>query len=140
MAKKITYYINFTEFMETCGPQDERILSNYHDLKINRDKFILIIKLLLFIIITGILIIYILNMILQRNSINMIEKILLTYYYSAKTKNIILNIFSKLIGYFHDNCGLISNNSTLSSTYQASILNYAKELRKYYHYFKKNFI
>ena len=109
-------------------------------LKINRDKFILIIKLLLFIIITGILIIYILNMILQRKSINMIEKILLTYYYSAETKNIILNIFSKLIGYFHDNCGLISNNSTLSATYQASILNYARELRKYYHNFNKNFI
>ena len=78
-------------------------------------------------------------MILQRKSINMIEKILLTYYYSAETKNIILNIFSKLIGYFHDNCGLISNNSTLSATYQASILNYARELRKYYHNFNKNF-
>ena len=40
MAKKITYYINFTEFMETCGPQDERILSNYYDLKLNRDKYL----------------------------------------------------------------------------------------------------
>ena len=106
--------------------------------KINRDKFILIIKLLLFIIITGILIIYILNMILQRNSINMIEKILLTYYYNAETKNIILNIFSKLLGSFHDISNLTA--SSLSSTYQTSILNYAKELRKYYHNFNQNFI
>ena len=106
--------------------------------KINRDKFILIIKLLLFIIITGILIIYILNMILQRNSINMIEKILLTYYYNAETKNIILNIFSKLIGYFHDFTGLVS--TSLSATYKTSVLSYAKELRKYYHYFNKNYI
>ena len=65
--------------------------------RINKDQFILIIKLCLFIIITGILIIYILNMILQRRSINMTEKILLTYYYNAETKNIILNIFSKLL-------------------------------------------
>ena len=106
--------------------------------RINKDQFILIIKLLLFIIITGILIIYILNMILQRHSINMTEKILLTYYFNAGTKNIILNIFSKLLGSFHDMSGLISN--TLSSTYQTSILSYAKELRIYYHDFNKYFI
>ena len=109
-----------------------------YKIKINKDKFILIIKLMLFVIITGILIIYILNTILQRRSINMIEKILLTYYFNAETKNIILNIFSKLLGSFHDLSGLTS--STLSSTYQASILNYAKELRKYYHAFNKYFI
>ena len=62
--------------------------------KINKDNFIFIFKLMLFIIIILILIIYILNMILQRHYINMTEKILLTFYYNAKTKNIILNIFS----------------------------------------------
>ncbi len=112
-------------------------IDNYR-YKINRVKFILIIKLLLFIIITGILVLYILNMILQRKSINMIEKILLAYYYNAETKNIILNIFSKLLGIFLDMCGLIP--SSLSSTYQSSILNYAVDLRKYYHSFNKNYI
>ena len=43
--------------------------------RINKDQFILFIKLMLFVIITGILIIYILNMILQRSHINMTEKI-----------------------------------------------------------------
>ena len=107
---------------------------------INKDQFILIIKLLLFIIITGILILYILNMILQRQSINIIEKILLTFYFSAETKNILLNIFSKLLGSFHDMSGLIDNNSTLSDSYKANILIYAKELRKYYHDFNKYYI
>ena len=106
--------------------------------RINKDQFILIIKLCLFIIITGILIIYILNMILQRRSINMTEKILLTYYYNAETKNIILNIFSKLLGSFHDLSGLTT--TSLSTTYQSSILSYATELRKYYHDFNKYFI
>ena len=107
---------------------------------INKDQFILIIKLLLFIIITGILILYILNMILQRKSINIIEKILLTFYFSAETKNIILNIFSKLLGSFHDMSGLINNNSTLSDTNKDNILVYANELRKYYHDFNKYYI
>ena len=106
--------------------------------RINKDQFILIIKLMLFVIITGILIIYILNMILQRSHINMTEKILLTYYYNAKTKNIILNIFSKLLGSFYDKIGLTT--ASLSTTYQSSVLSYATELRKYYHDFNKYFI
>ena len=68
----------------------------------------------------------------------MLEKILLTYYFNAETKNIILNIFSKLLGSFHDLSGLTS--TTLSSTYQPSVLSYAKELRIYYHDFNKYFI
>ena len=108
---------------------------------INRDKFILIIKLLLFIIITGILIIYILNMIIQRNSINLIEKILLTYYYNSETKNAIINVFSKLLDYFIDNCGLISNTTASpASSYKTMIINYSNELRENLHNFKKYYI
>ena len=128
------------EQLEIHTQNKEEVLEKIDEYRsnINKDKFILIIKLLLFIIITGILIIYILNLVLQRKSINIIEKILLTYYYNAETKNIILNIYSKLSGYFHDLSGL--TGTKLSATYTESILSYAKELRKYYHNFNKYFI
>ena len=128
------------EQLEIHTQNKEEVLEKIDEYRsnINKDKFILIIKLLLFIIITGILIIYILNLVLQRKSINIIEKILLTYYYNAETKNIILNIYSKLLGYYHDLSGL--TGTKLSATYTESILSYAKELRKYYHNFNKYFI
>ena len=138
------YYDNTKKVINLCKNQKNEDkndimekIDKYKE-KINKDNFIFIFKLMLFIIIILILIIYILNMILQRHYINMTEKILLTFYYNAKTKNIILNIFSKLLGSFIDISGLTS--ISLSETYQASILYYAKELRKYYHDFNKNYI
>ena len=112
-------------------------IDNYR-IKINQARFIFIIKLILYIIITGILIIYILTMILQRNSINMIEKILLTCYFNAETKNIILNIYSKLIGHLQDMAHL--TNKVASSNYIGSIISYASDLREYYHFFQKYYI
>ena len=112
-------------------------IDNYRR-QINQAKFILIIKIFLFIIIIAILFLYILNLILQRKYINMIEKILLAFYYNAETKNILLNIYSKLLGQFHDFANLTTKVS--SSSYIDSILSYGKELRLYYHDFKKTYI
>ena len=74
-------------------------------------------------------------MIFQRKSINMIEKILLTYYYHGETKNILLNIYSKLLGHFHDLAHL--TNKVVSSTYKENIISYGNDLREYFHLFKK---
>ena len=128
------------EFLDLLGQTKKEVLEKIdkYRTKINQDNFILIIKLLLFILIIGILIIYILNLTLQRKSINMIERILLAFYDNAKTKNILSNIHSKLIGHLQD----LSNITTkiISSSYSDSILNYAKELRQYFHLFKKAYI
>ena len=77
-------------------------------------------------------------MILQRKSINMIEKILLTYYFNAETKNEMLNIYSKLFGHLHDLAHLTSQ--VISSNYRTNIISFASELREYYHFFKKYYI
>ena len=107
-------------------------IDKYTD-EINRRKFIFIIKLILSFIIICIFIIYILIIYYQKISINITEKILLTYYYNAHTRDVIQNIYSKLIAIFHDISGIIPQS--LSSSYQAGILNYSTILREKYHYF-----
>ena len=114
----------------------EKIEKYTHE--INKKKFIFIIKLTLSIIIFCIFIIYLLIIYYQSISINVNETILLTYFYNAHTRDVIQNIYSKLIAIFHDCSGIIP--SSLSSSYQAGILSYSPILRENYHFFNDYFL
>ena len=106
--------------------------------EINKKQFIFIIKLILSIIILIIFIIYLLIIYYQGISINVNENILLTYFYNAHTRDVIQNIYSKLIAIFHDLSGIIP--SSLSSSYKAGIMSYSPILRENYHFFNIYFL
>ena len=106
--------------------------------EINKKKFIFIIKLILSLIIFCIFIIYLLIIYYQGISIDVNETILLTYFYNAHTRDVIQNIYSKLIAIFHDCSGIIP--SALSGSYKAGILSYSPILRENYHFFKNYFL
>ena len=114
----------------------EKIEKYTHE--INKKQFIFIIKLILSIIILCIFIIYLLIIYYQGISINVNETILLTYFYNAHTRDVIQNIYSKLIAIFHDCSGIIP--SSLSASYQAGILSYSPILRENYHFFNQYFL
>ena len=101
--------------------------------KINKDKFITIIRWILSIIIIFILIIYIFIIIYQKFIINISEKILFTYYYNAHTRDVMLYIHSKLLYIYYDYLGLITNSNITEQEYQKIIIDLGY-LFKYNHY------
>ena len=134
---------NINKYMDHMEPQMnnqdllmEKIEKYTHE--INKKKFIFIIKLILSIIIICIFIVYLLIIYFQGISIKVNETILLTYFYNAHTRDVIQNIYSKLIAIFHDCSGIIP--SSLSANYQAGILSYSPILRENYHFFNNYFL
>ena len=105
---------------------------------INKEKFIPLIKFILLIITIARLIIYIVIIYDQKNSINVIEKIILAYYYNNHIKGLILNAFSKLNGIYLDESGLMYSYN--SKSYVIYVKEYAIQLREYHqsfnHYFQ----
>ena len=112
-------------------------IEKYRD-EINKETFIFIIKFILFFSIFCIFIVYIIIIYYQVNSVDITEKILLSYYYNAHTRAIILNAFSKLNGIYHDTSGIYP--STLSNSYGQAILSYSFLLRENYHSFNNYYV
>ena len=106
--------------------------------EINKERFIFINKLILTIITICIFIVYIIIMYYQGNSINITEKILLSFYYNAHTRSIILNTLSKINGIYHDVSGIFP--SSLSASYDKEIITYSNLIRYNYHFFNKYFL
>ena len=107
-------------------------------LKINKNNFIFVIQIILSLIIIFIFCIYLIIISHQKTSINTNEKILLAYFFNGQTRNVLQNIYSKLIAIFHDISGVIPQS--LSANYQAGILSYSKILRDNYHKFNNIFL
>ena len=103
--------------------------------QINRDKFILIIKLLLYIIIICIFAIYISILIFQKFLIKRSESILLSYYYISQTRESLLNIHSLMLELYYYNFQLCKNDITNHSQQQRSLKQYYDILKEnYYNY------
>ena len=119
---------------------DEKILIIIKKYKneIDKERFIFIIKFILYIIIFCIFVVYIIIIIYQSTSIDVTEKILLSYYYNTHTRGIILNIFSKLNGLYLDISGI--HPSAISDSYDQAILSYLNSLRDNFHYFSNYYI
>ena len=92
--------------------------------EINKEKFIFVIKFSLSIIIICIFIIYLLLMHYQGISINITEKIVLSYFYNSQTKDILFDTLSKLNGIYNDVCGITPQK--ISDGYTDSIIYFSK--------------
>ncbi len=77
--------------------------------KINKDKFITIIKWILSIIIFCILVIYFSIIIFQKYILAVSKNVLLAYYYNSHTKDTMQNIQSKLLLVYYEFLGLIDD-------------------------------
>ena len=108
--------------------------------KINRDKFIFIIEIILTILIIFILIMDIFIIIYQKKLIKEQEKILITYYLSNNIKIIIQNIHSQLLQIFLNYYGFVDNKIVSPEHYQNEIQSLLLNLKNNYHEFSKYFI
>ena len=100
--------------------------------KINKTKFISIIKLILTITIICILIISIILINFQNDLLRNMELILLAYYYNLFTKNLLLGIHSISIHTYYDI--YIFKNQNFQSDYRI-LRNLTLEIKEKYHYF-----
>ena len=108
--------------------------------KINKDKFISIIKYILSIIILCILIIYILIINYQSKLVKTSEKILYSYCYNYNSRDIILYIFSILFQIYFDHLKLVNNTMSNDNQYQEILSNLTLQLKDNYHEFYNNFV
>ena len=113
---------------------------NENKKKINKDKFISIIKWILSIIIIFIIIFYIVLINFQKILINNMELILLSFYYCLYTKNLFIEIFSVLIQIYYDS--FILKNSTVESNSNEYVVltNLTNSLKVRYHDFTNYFL
>ena len=103
--------------------------------EINRDKFISIIKLILYIIIICIFAIYISILIFQKVLIKRSENILLSYYYISQTRESMLNIHSLMLELYYYNFKICMNNITDYKQQQKILIQYYLLLKEnYYNY------
>ena len=109
-----------------------------YSIEINKERFILIIKIILIFIIIFIFIVHTYIIYFQRNSINIIEKITLASFYNSHIRGNFFNILSKMNGVYHDISGICPIN--LSSSHFKAMKEYAEELRNNYNYFRNYFI
>ena len=112
---------------------------NSYRLKINKPRFILIIRYILSIFIIVNLIIYILLIIYLEKIIYINDKIILTYFYNIHTKDFILNLYDKLHQVFYDHTNLSTNPIQGVDEYQSDISSYSILLKDYYHNFTSYF-
>jgi len=107
--------------------------------KINSDRFITIIKIILFVICICVLIVYILLMKYQNSIIELIHKTFQCYYYNIYTKNLILHFHTVITEKFY-NVSRISNNSfTTEDDYEFIIKEITPLLKESFHYFTNLF-
>ena len=126
------------KFEEENGKEIKEINKN-EKLKndINKEKFIFIISSISVLILVIIIILYIIIIYFNRNSINIIEKIVLCYYYNEHIRAYYLNILSKINGLYHDKSGI--SPFELSNSHLNKIKDFANELRNKYHFFNNYF-
>jgi len=108
--------------------------------KINKDKFISIIKYILSLIILFILIIYILIINYQSKLVSTSQKILYSYCYNYNSRDIILYIFSILFQIYYDHLKLVNNTMSNDNQYQEILSNLTLQLKDNYHEFYHNFV
>ena len=108
--------------------------------QINRDKFILIIKLLLYIIIICIFAIYISILVFQKFLIKRSESILLSYYYISQTRESFLNIHSLMLELYYYNFYLYTNDITNYNLQQRNLKQYYNILKDNYYNYSKYYL
>ena len=106
-------------------------LSKINDIrkKINRDKFIYIIKIILTIIIVFILILYSINIFFQRYIIIVSEQILIGHYYNLYAKDSMLYCHSEFLQVYYDYMGLSHNSLLKEEDYQDILIYLGINLR-----------
>ena len=114
--------------------------------KINKNKFILIIKIILSSIIVSIIIINIILMHLINYMNNVIDITVCSFFYNLHAKNIIIYINSILLQVFYDYSHLTLNNLNEENDFQNLIYIYTSDLQQNFHNFttfyilEKNFL
>ena len=124
-------------YNELENNEGKKVLHNINEYrhKINKDKFIYIVRLILSIIIVAILLIYILVINYSRKVMNNKEKALLAYFYNSHTRDYIINIYSELLQMFYDHSGLAKNPLSDLNDYQNMIYNFSLFLKNSFHNF-----
>ena len=109
-------------------------------IQINKNKFILIVKILLLIIIISLIVIYGLIINLQFNLIKITDLILLSHYFNISVRQTMLNAYSKLLETYFSFKGIFLN--TISSTevkYQKDYERLCKIIKENFHNFTQSF-
>ena len=109
-------------------------INNYRN-KINKDKFIFIIRIILTIIIISIIIIYIAIIEINNNINNTTRDILLTNFYNSHTKDYLLNIYSELIQIYYDYIKLAKNPINNDTDYENNLHHFSSMLNANFHNF-----
>ena len=134
-------YFNKNEIHEIENIEKLRVLDIINDYRkrINKDKFILIIKWILSIIIIIIMSIIIILILFQNNLISVLNLLLKAYYYNNNNKCLILGIQSSALQIYFDSCIFApkSYNNDLVNHY--IFTNLTQDLKISYHYFTEYF-
>ena len=114
---------------------------NQYKIKINKNKFILSIKLFLSLIFLIIIILYIIIYNNIQGQIRTLTKqMLLTYFYNAQTRDTFLNINSKLLQIYYDYFNLATNELLNPEAYQSDIYNLSNSLKDNFHNFTNHYL
>ena len=90
--------------------------------KINKDRFISIIRIILSFIITLILILYISIIFFQKFLVGVSEQILFSYYFNTHTREAMLFVYSRVLLIYYDYFGLIQNLNITGEEYQTALV------------------
>ena len=107
--------------------------------EINKNKFITVIKLILSINIVFILLIYILIIIFQFKIIDIMEQILLAYFYNFYTRDLFLGVHHAALQIYYDSYILIPKPVSMDLKNFYILTNMTKELKEKYHNFTNYF-
>ena len=110
-----------------------------YKVKINKDKLILTIKVILSLIIIIILILYLIINSIQGNIRSLIKDILLTYFYNGHTRDIFICINSKLLQIYYDYGNLARNELADPEEYQKDIYYLSGILKDNFHNFTQSY-
>ena len=113
-------------------------INNSRD-KINNDIFVLIIRLILLIIIICIIIMYIIILNLKKNITNKIEKIIMANYYNYQTRDIMLDIHSRLLEIYYEFNSISVDSLNDLKEQQNILISFANKLKDIYHNFTDYF-
>ena len=137
---KLNFDKNITD-SETGNDDKNRILNIIKECraKINKDRFISIIKFTLSATIICILIIYLLINEFQKSLANIMEENLLAYYYNLNVRGLIIGIESSLLKIYYDSYILENKSSQNDLTNWYTLTNFTAELKEQYHNFTNYF-
>ena len=113
---------------------------NQYKVKINKDKLILSIKVLLSLIILIIIILYIVIYNIQVELRALTKQILLTYFYNVHTRDTFFNINSKLLQIYYDYFHLVRNELSNPEEFQYDIYNLSNSLKDSFHNFSNYYL